>query len=256
MEAFAELEPVSDNRNLPALRRLYNKVETHVRGLRSLGVPHSAYGAHLTPLLIKKFPQELRVLISCKEWEFNSIIEALLEEIQARKRVGVTSRDHPRHSRSKSDQSTGATLYAGGTGNKKQSTGSQYCCYCQAAHTPTTCPKVTQVEERKQVLMRQGRCVNCLRKGHLIRDCKTQASCKDCNSKHHPSICHNLMKETPPNETAYCSNSFPLNLSTPSFTPTTSTLYIEGDPAVLLQTAQATVFNPNRPHISEKISHI
>ena len=38
MEAFTGLEPVTDNRNLPALRRLYDKVETHVRGLRSLGV--------------------------------------------------------------------------------------------------------------------------------------------------------------------------------------------------------------------------
>ena len=96
MEAFTGLEPVTDNRNLPALRRLYDKVETHVRGLRSLGVPHSAYGALLTPLLIKKLPQELRVLISRKmtgkEWEFNSIIEALLEEIEARERAGVTSR--------------------------------------------------------------------------------------------------------------------------------------------------------------------
>ena len=96
MEAFTGLEPVTDNRNLPALRRLYDKVETHVRGLRSLGVPHSACGALLTPLLIKKLPQELRVLINRKmtgkEWEFNSIIEALLEEIEARERAGVTSR--------------------------------------------------------------------------------------------------------------------------------------------------------------------
>ena len=110
----------------------------------------------------------LQVLISRKmagkKREFNSVIEALLEEIEARERMGVTSRDHPQHSRSKRDQSTGTTLYAGGTGNKKQSTGLRYCCYCQAAHTPTTCPKVTQVEERKQVLMRQGRCFNCLRR--------------------------------------------------------------------------------------------
>ena len=32
MEAFTDLEPVTDNRNLAALRRLCNKVETHVRG--------------------------------------------------------------------------------------------------------------------------------------------------------------------------------------------------------------------------------
>ena len=244
---------------IQSLKHFYDSVGSHICGLKAL-VTSETYGALFTPVVMKSLPQEMRVIISRKvtncQSDLDSILDALLAEIEARERVGVTSCDHPQQNRSKRDQATGATLYAGGTGNKKQSAGSQYCCYCQAAHTPITCPKVTQVEERKQVLMRQGRCFNCLRRGHLIRDCKTQASCKDCNSKHHPSICRNLMKETPPNETAYSSNSSPLNLSAPSFTPTTSpTLYIEGDPAVLLQTAQATVFNPNRPHISEEISH-
>lgn len=256
MQALMSLEMPTNS--LQSLRHFFDNVGGHIRGLKALGVTSETYGALLCPVVMESLPQEMRVIISRKvtncQSDLDSILDALLAEIEARERVGVTSRDHPQQSRSKRDQSTGATLYAGGTGNKKQSAGSQYCCYCQAAHTPITCPKVTQVEERKQVIMRQGRCFNCLRRGHLIRDCKTQASCKGCNSKHHPSICRNLMKETPPNETAYSSNSSPLNLSAPSFTPTTSpTLYIEGDPAVLLQTAQATVFNPNRPHISEEI---
>ena len=253
MQALMSLETPTNS--LQSLKHFYDSVGSHICGLKALVVTSETYGALFTPVVMRSLPQEMRVIISRKvtncQSNLDSILDALLAEIEASERVGVTSRDHSQQSRSKRDQCTGATLYAGGAGNKKQSTGSQYCCYCQAAHTPT-CPKVTQVEVRKQVLMRQGRCFNCLRRGHLIRDCKTRASCKDCNSKHHPSICRNLMKEIPPNKTAYSSSS-PLNLSAPSFTPTTSTLYIEGDPAVLLQTAQATVFNPNRPHISEEI---
>ena len=60
------LEPVMSLQNLIALRRLHDMVETHVQGLRSLGVAPESYGALLSPVIMKKLPQELRVIISCK----------------------------------------------------------------------------------------------------------------------------------------------------------------------------------------------
>ena len=50
------------------------------------------------------------------------------------------------------------------------------------------------------------------------------------------------------------SSKTPLDANAPAYTPTTSsTLYTESDHTVLLQTAQATIYNPCRPHISDKI---
>ena len=53
-------EGVSSVQDVTALRRMYDKVEVHVRGLRSLGVASASYGALLTPIL----PPELRIVIN------------------------------------------------------------------------------------------------------------------------------------------------------------------------------------------------
>ena len=88
MEAFTSLEAVTDDRDLQALRRIYDKIEIDVSGLNSLGVAHDAYGALLTPLMMKKLPPKLRVIISHKmtgkEWEFHSILEVALVECKGK----------------------------------------------------------------------------------------------------------------------------------------------------------------------------
>ena len=77
MDALMSLEPVMSLQNLIALRRLQDMVETHVQGLRSLGVAPELYGALLSPVIMKKLPQELRVIISRKvtdQWNLNPIL--------------------------------------------------------------------------------------------------------------------------------------------------------------------------------------
>ena len=136
-----------------------------MRGLRSLGVSHSAYGALLTPLLIKKLPQELRVLISRKmtgkEWEFNSIIEALLEEIEACEGAGVTSRGLNPPIKNKREFLSATTLTTKGNIHPE-------CCYCGENHEPSLYKNVLEVESYRQVLKSRGCCFNCLRKGHRV----------------------------------------------------------------------------------------
>ena len=46
MEAFTSLEAVTDDRDLQALRRIYDKIEIHVGGLNSLGVAHELCSHH------------------------------------------------------------------------------------------------------------------------------------------------------------------------------------------------------------------
>ena len=63
MEALMGLEAVT---NLPALRQLYDGLDTHIRGLQALGVPAESYGTLLTPVLLKKLP---RGYSSVEEWQ-------------------------------------------------------------------------------------------------------------------------------------------------------------------------------------------
>ena len=63
MEVLMSLESVTNNDNLAALRQLYDTVEVNIRGQQALGVAPEAYDAVLTPVLLKRLPSELRVVI-------------------------------------------------------------------------------------------------------------------------------------------------------------------------------------------------
>uniref|UniRef100_A0A1X7VKJ5 Uncharacterized protein n=1 Tax=Amphimedon queenslandica TaxID=400682 RepID=A0A1X7VKJ5_AMPQE len=52
------------SQNLSGLRRLYDTVETNIRGLKSLGVERESYMTLLSPVILKKLPQDLRLIIS------------------------------------------------------------------------------------------------------------------------------------------------------------------------------------------------
>ena len=64
MEALLNLEAVQSIHNVKALRRLYDVIETHIRGLRTLGIDSDSYGSLLSSLLLNKIPAEMRLLIS------------------------------------------------------------------------------------------------------------------------------------------------------------------------------------------------
>ena len=78
---------------VPALRSLYDTVESHVRQLKTLGVSADAYNSLLPPVLMKKLPKELRLIIarnvSEENWSLDNIMEALEEELMARERTAA-----------------------------------------------------------------------------------------------------------------------------------------------------------------------
>ena len=72
------------------------------------------------------------------------------------------------------------------------------CCYCQLPHSSTDCTSVPSVNRQKQILRTSGRCFNCLRKGHLGRNCRSPRKCLKCDGRHHSSICEGRSpKQTP-----------------------------------------------------------
>lgn len=38
-------------------------------------------------------------------------------------------------------------------------------------------------------MKKQGRCFNCLRKGHMGKQCRSQEKCSKCKGKHHTALC-------------------------------------------------------------------
>jgi len=61
--------------------------------------------------------------------------------------------------------------------------------YCQGHHYSATCDKVKDVKARKDILLKNGRCFNCLKANHKLKDCCSQKICCNCHQRHHQSIC-------------------------------------------------------------------
>ena len=123
------------------------------------------------------------------------------------------------------------------------------------SHQPSTCGVVTDVETRQRSLRRQARCFNCLRKGHLARDCRSGPKCSHCKRRHHSSICNRSNRGT--ERTSQTSGDPILNPGATSFTPnsppTSTSLYSESSHSVLLQTALEIVFNPADPTLNTRV---
>ena len=152
-------------------------------------------------------------------------------------------------------QATAATLFSGNL------TSGLTCCYCGQQHTSCSCETVKLVEDRRRTLQRSGRCFVCLGKGHIFWNCRTNSRCTDCKGRHHISIC---LRNAPTSEALLVMNSpvtsqprtepsagcnAGLNPQAPAYAPTplTTSLWVRGDRAILLQTAKVAAFNPSDP---------
>ena len=266
MDVLLHVEPVTSAQNVKALRRLFDYVSSHLRSLQSLGVEPRSYGNLLCPVLLNKIPAELQLIVSRKvseeNWNLNSLMEAIEEELTARERIGVNpvSRTTQRRDDRSSVPPSATTLVSGNA-----SSSAVPCCYCNQLHLPVNCDAVTQVEARKQCLRKNGRCYSCLRKGHLSRDCRSSSRCRTCGARHHTSICNKLTtnQSQPPMTNTRTPNPVPtsatdastLDPSAPVFTspPTSTSLYVDSSKAILLQTALVEAHNPLNPSLTSRI---
>ena len=66
MQQFVSLPVIKSVNDVKGLRKLYEKVESSIRNLKTLDVDPSSYGNLLVPLINAKLPNGLRLLISRK----------------------------------------------------------------------------------------------------------------------------------------------------------------------------------------------
>ena len=256
MDLLLNVDPVKAEHDLKSLRHLYDLVESHVRSLRSLGVPADSYGALLSSVVLNKLPPGLRLIISrntsSEELSFEQLLKAVEEEIQARERTSLEPSTQMRKPR---DTPTAAALLSGSSGNGPT------CSYCRQTHPSASCRTVVQVDDRKRILRKTVRCFVCLRRGHVVKDCRSNVKCLKCSGRHHVSICPKGSDQPvkPANDTDVARQEVEtstsclatnLNPEAPPFSPTTTSLWMNSNRTTLLQTAQATLFNPSDPEVN------
>ena len=217
------LEPIYSERDPHRLRQMYDFAETKLRALEALGVEQDTYAAIVVPSLLEKLPEQLRLTITRgedhHEWDLEQLLQTLGHEVELREEYNKNTR----HARSPRDDKR-TIMYAGKETN---------CAFCLGGHKHEECKKVTQISERKRILLKYGRCFNCIRKGHVSKDCKTVVNCKFCKGKHHSCLwCADSPGEGRSSTTAI----EPHNVESVG-----SSMHIETGGSVALQTAQVQV---------------
>ena len=173
-----------------SLRFVYDKINVNIRGLASMGIKSEQYGSLLIPIIMTKLPQELRLRFARdtnKEvWEIEELMDLVKREVEAREAselVKLNSLRPPARNQTP-PQPSASTLLTSGTSIK--------CVYCGECHYSASCAKFKTSQERKGILLRSGRCFNCLKTNHKSRDCGSTRTCRHCNRKHHQSICERV----------------------------------------------------------------
>ena len=223
-----------------SLRSTLDKIMVHVRGLGSLGIGSEQYGSLLIPVIMSKFPNEIRLRAARETnkdvWEIEELLQIIKQEVEAREASGGTCVNPSRATFLPNRTPTTGSFVTNSTGIR--------CVYCNGDHYSASCMKVISVKDRRDILKRSGRCYNCLRSHHKSKDCDSCKTCRYCRRRHHQSICeHSGNANATPNVNPVGQNPpapDPPAQNPPSQTVTTSSCNkIPKNQTVLLQTASA-----------------
>ena len=258
MEGLVKIAGVASDSNLKRLRELYDQVEAHIRALQAIGVESESYGKLLIPLLMEKLPANLRLIISRsidkEEWDLDVLLRAFDSEIEARERceligsnlsepvVTPVKSNVGRFIKGRSDPSTASALV---TQSEERSVS---CTYCRQRHPSARCTTITDIGARRNLLKQQGRCFLCLRRGHLARNCPSSSTCHDCSGKHHVSICGIAKCTTARQEGGSAISTEVSGRREVQERKSLTTVYVDSNTSVLLQTAIGEVSSVNQLH--------
>ena len=166
MNDLLQLPPVFSERDIPRLRKLFDDCEAHFRGLQALGVNENTYSSVVVPASMQKLPENFRLTVTRGEefltWSMEQMLEAFRKELNIREDhfYAVSSSKLGRENRMK-----------GGTANAlhtKQDNMNGAFCLGKRAHE--NCQRITDVKERKSIVMKFARCFKCTKKGHRARE--------------------------------------------------------------------------------------
>ena len=137
-----------------SLRFVFDKINIHVRGLASLGVASEQYGSLLIPIIMSKLPNEVRLRIAreTKEevWKIGDLLQVIQAEVEASENIKVNPARQavPGQRFSNNPGATASSLFSG--------SGKIQCVYCGKDHFSASCSKISNISDRKDILLKAG----------------------------------------------------------------------------------------------------
>ena len=164
-----------------------------MRSLESLGVTGQQYGVVLTPLVLSRLPNDLRL-----EWaregenhedDLEYLLEFLVKEIRRRElsqnviSQGTTSASKSVAEEKKKSPATAAALHSTSQPQKN------LCLICSKPHSTIKCWSLTRgpVDQKWDKVSKAGLCYSCFGKSHMAKTCSK--SCSKCGGKHNVLLC-------------------------------------------------------------------
>lgn len=194
MKALLHLE--CNPGSMSQLRNLYDKINVQVRGLHALGISSEQYGALLIPVIMTRLPSDIALEVSRKTeediWRINDVMEIIRKEIEAREmseKIISEKRKFEKSTKPRSSSPIGSTktFYTRGASHQKRN---PECYFCKKDHYSNKCTEITNIQDRKKILMETKRCFNCLKIGHQAQVCSSSSKCYICQKKHNTAICN------------------------------------------------------------------
>ena len=161
---------------------LLNDVLIHMRALKILGQPVESWGSILIYIITSLLDRFTHL-----EWE-KSLSDSEIPSFESSRKFikqrynslnVVKTQTNPSKNQNSSGYS-GKRQVLASTQSRKD-----YCNYCKGKHKIYACISFQKLSVPERILAAQsaGLCENCLRKGHLIKDC-TMPHCKKCPENH------------------------------------------------------------------------
>ena len=186
--------------DIKGLRRTGDQCEAHIRSLIALGMKEEEFSFMLIPLLLSKFPEEIRVSVERRQagadWTLADLRKALNDELTARERGKLDGANKAASADvwNKADgnlptEGHGATTPRA-TGEALLSTDAAHCAFCERRHASEDCRTVSTLSGRREKIAADSRCFCCLVPGHRSWRCRQGKPCGICHCHgHHSAIC-------------------------------------------------------------------
>ncbi|XP_031356634.1 uncharacterized protein LOC116180669 [Photinus pyralis] len=200
--------------NRDALGSLYDKLESHMQALATLGVTTDKCAAMLYPLVESALPEELlrtwqrttesRQAKDCKE-KLEALMQFIGTEVEAEEKIRLATdgfgllnkseRSSEKMKASEADKSKKEQkIVPTAMGLLTTKSKDEICIFCNGDHSSADCDKARSMnlDERQKVARDKNCCFNCLKQGHSFRRCRVQLKCQWCSKRHVMVMCRSL----------------------------------------------------------------
>ena len=196
MQALVNIQPPTNT--LHSLRNFYDKTETYVRGLESLGQTEESYGGLLVPVMLGKLPAEVKRNITrghgSTDWNLGDLRRAIWTELNIMDAGKTSYLTMEEMQTSTMLTNTRPSVKNTARNTETDQRGKYKCPYCKGDHYANDCTTVTDPGERMKIVKRDRLCFNCLRR-HKVSECRSKQTCKCCHKRHHSSLCEKKRDE-------------------------------------------------------------